>query len=195
VVAAVAIFGIGMIAVLALFAPVTKSVAGVTDAEAAGRVADAVRARLQTLPWATALGLLQDPADVLKNNADGTYNPNDGTKHPAVIFGKLNGEVSLYSAAAKGWVDTDFSKTPPAAKTLADTDKYFEIDLMRNATLSPASLDGTASMVAFNMRVRWPAFVQTSPTTAVQNGQNATSPVPFDQSKKQVLFFTGYITR
>jgi hypothetical protein len=51
-------------------------------------------------------------------------------------------------------------------------------------------------MVAFTMRVRWPAFVMTSPTTAVQSGRNpAGGPVPFDQGRKQVLFFNGSITR
>src|SRR5688572_23291776 len=49
VIAAVAIFAIGMVAVLGLFAPVTKSVAGVSEAESAARVSDALRARLQAL--------------------------------------------------------------------------------------------------------------------------------------------------
>src|SRR5262245_11752658 len=64
VVAAVAVFALGMVAVIGLFAPVTKSVSASGDAEAAARVADAVRARLGALPFDTALALIQAPADV-----------------------------------------------------------------------------------------------------------------------------------
>ena len=195
VVAAVAIFAVGMLAILGLFAPVTKSVANVTDSEAATRVADAVRARLQAMPFDAALALVQLPADVRKNDGDGTYNPNDGTKHPAVLFGELSGEIGVYDAEAKAWLGTDFSKSPHTAKRLVDADKFFEIDLIRNDRLSPVAADATAAMVAFNLRVRWPAFVLTTSTTAVQNGQASGGSVPFDQSKKQVMFFTGSIQR
>ncbi len=189
VVAAVAIFAIGMVGVLGLFAPVTKSVAAVSDAEAAARVADAVIARLQSVPFATALALVQDPAAIQTNNADGSYNPNDGTKHPAVLFGQLNGEMGIYDPAKKNWRDS-------RDRVIADSEKFFEIDLIRNKDISPAANDAAATMIAFNIRLRWPAFVLTSSSTAVQNGQNlAGGAVPFDQSKKQVMFFTGFITR
>ena len=75
VIAAVVIFGIGMIAVLGMFAPVTKSVSSVGEAEAAARVADAVRARLQALSFTTALTLVQEVADVRRKDGDGGYNP------------------------------------------------------------------------------------------------------------------------
>ena len=179
-----------MVAALGLLAPVTKSVANVSDFEAATRIADAVRARLQALPFDQAVAFVQSPADVRKNDADGNYNPNDGTKHPAVLFGKLSGEVGLYDNAngRKAWFDSLNAR-------INDTDKFFEIDLIRNEALSPAGGDATAAMVAFNVRVRWPAFVRTSPTTAVQTGQTTGGSVPFDQSKKQVMFFTGSIQR
>jgi prepilin-type N-terminal cleavage/methylation domain-containing protein len=198
VVAALGIFAVGMIAVLGLFAPVTKSVAGVSDAEAAARVADAVRARLRALPFATAAALVQEAADVRKNDTDGTYNHNDGTRHPRVIYGRLNGEVGFYngSATVPAWYDYDYSTTPPRARPLADADKFFEIDLIRDETISPKAADATAAMIAFHVRVRWPAFVRTSPTTAVSGAQNAAGgAVPFDHGKKQVLFFAGAIAR
>jgi prepilin-type N-terminal cleavage/methylation domain-containing protein len=198
VVAALGIFAIGMIAVLGLFAPVTKSVAGVSDAEAAARVADAVRARLRSMPFAAAAALVQDVTDVRKNDSDGTYNPNDGTRHPGVIFGRLNGEVGFYngSAVVPAWYDYDYSSTPPRARPFVDADKFFEIDLIRDETISPKAGDPTASMIAFHVRVRWPAFVRTSPTTAVSGAQNpAGGAVPFDHGKKQVLFFAGAIAR
>jgi prepilin-type N-terminal cleavage/methylation domain-containing protein len=198
VVAALGIFAIGMIAVLGLFSPVTRAVANVSDAEAAARAADAVRARLRAMPFAAAAALVQEPADVRKKDADGAYNPNDGTRHPAVIFGRLNGEVAFYHASAvvPAWHDFDYSTSPPRARPLADADKFFEIDLIRDAAISPAAEDATAPMIAFHVRVRWPAFVRTSPTTAVSGAQNsAGGAVPFDHGKKQALFFTGSISR
>ncbi|MBI4623278.1 MAG: hypothetical protein HY736_08680 [Verrucomicrobia bacterium] len=192
VVAAVAIFTVGMVAVLGLFAPITSSVASVTYAEAAARVADAIRARLKLLPFDTAVALIQDVATVRANDADGRYDPNDGAKHPAVVFGRLNGEVGIYDPAEgrKSWRDS-------ADRVIANADKFFEIDLIRNEQLSPRGNDATAAMVAFNVRIRWPAFQASSSGAAVQVGANpgGGGPVPFDHSKKQVLFFTGYITR
>ena len=167
--------------------------AGVTS-EAAARVADAVRARLQGMTFDQALALIQEPADVRRNDGDGAYNPNDGTKHPAVLFGKRSGDVGIYDASTgrNAWYDSSV----PTPQRLADSDKFFEIDLVRNETLTPKAADATAAMVAYTMRVRWPAFVMTSPTTAVQTGQNpAGGPVPFDHGRKQVLFFTGSLMR
>ncbi|HUR56448.1 MAG TPA: prepilin-type N-terminal cleavage/methylation domain-containing protein [Opitutaceae bacterium] len=193
VVAALAIFAIGMVAVFGLFAPVSKSVSGVSEGEAAARAADAVRARLQALPFDTALALIQDAAAIKANDGNGSYNPNDGT-HPAVLFGKITGDVGVYdsSEGRNAWYD---SSIPPAV--VPNADKYFEIDLIRNATLSPADNDALAPVVAFTMRIRWPAFLPSSSGTPVQVGANqgGGGPVPFDQSKKQVLFFTGTLRR
>lgn len=192
VVAAIAIFAIGMVAVLGLFAPVTKSVSANRDAESAARVADAVRARMGTLPFATALALIQASADIQKHDADPAYNPNDG-KHPAVLFARLNGEVGVYDATAKNWLDASL----PTPRAFSDLDKFFEVDLIRNETLSPVvdeSLTPSA-LIAYNIRVRWPVFQQTAPGTATQVGAAPGTQVPFDQSRKQVLFFTGSISR
>ena len=191
VIAAVVIFAIGMISVLGLYGPVTKSVTAVTDAEAAALVADAVRARLRALPFTTAQKLIQEVAAVRKKDGDGAYNPNDGTKYPEVMFGTLGGEVGIYDGATnrKQWYDSRNTH-------MADGDKFFEIDLIRNDVVTPKTADATASVVAFTMRVRWPAFVLTSPTTAVQLAQNAAGgSVTFDHGRQQVLFFTGTITR
>lgn len=191
---AVAIFAVGMVAVLGLFAPVAKSVSTVADSEAAARVADAVRARLQALPFDQALTLVQEVDDVRRKDGDGAYNPNDGTKYPAVLFGKPGGDVGIYDPAdgKKAWYDSGV----PTPQRVLDTEKFFEIDLIRNETLSPKTGDATAAMVAYTIRVRWPAFVMTSSTTAVQSGQNpAGGPVPFDHGRKQVLFFTGSLLR
>lgn len=195
VIVAVVIFAIGMVAVLGLFAPVTKSVSTVADSETAARAADAVRARLQALPFDQALALVQEVADVRKKDGDGAYDPNDGTKYPAVIFGKLSGDIGIYDPAEgrKAWYDSSV----PTPVRVADADKFFEIDLIRNDTLTPKDQDATAPMVAFTMRIRWPMFVAASSGAAVQVGANKAGggQVPYDHSKKQVLFFTGSILR
>ena len=189
VVAAVGIFAVGMVAALALLASVAKSAATVSDAEAASRVAEAVHVRLQALPFDRAVALVQDPAAVQRHDAAPDYNPNDGT-HPAVIFAKLDGEVGLYVATntPKGWYDS-------AGARIADADKFFEVELIRNPTLSPAGSDETAALVAFSMRVRWPSFQPGSGGGAVQTGANQSGAVTFDHSRQQVLFFAGSITR
>lgn len=192
VVAAVAIFAVGMVAVLGLFGPVAKSVANVGDAEAAARAADALRARLRALPFETALALVQDPAAVRVKDASGTYNPNDGTRHPAVIFGRRNGDIGIYEGGETGrrnWIDGNNAVLPNA-------EKFFEIDLIQNPTLSPRDQNATAAVVAFNIRVRWPAFIAQPGGGAVQFGANpAGGSVTFDHGKKEALFFTGAIRR
>lgn len=193
VIAAVVIFTIGIVAVLGLFTPVTKSVATVGEAEAAARVADAVRARLQAMPFDQALALIQEAADVRKKDGDGAYNPNDGAKYPAVLFGKLSGDIGIYDPAEnrKAWYDSSV----PNPRLVANAEKFFEIDLVRNDRLSPKAGDATAAMVAYTMRVRWPAFLAASSGAAVQVGANPGAAVPYDHGKKQVIFFTGAITR
>jgi prepilin-type N-terminal cleavage/methylation domain-containing protein len=198
VVAAVAIFAIGMVAVLGLLAPVAKSVSTVAEAEAAARAAAAVRARLQTLAAADftlALALVQDPAAVRAKDADGAYNPNDGTKHPAVLFGRLSGDIGLYDATRtpRGWYDSSV----PTPRVVADAEKFFEIDLIRNETLSPKAGDETAPQIAYAVRVRWPAFLAAPGGGFVQVGLNQAGggPVPYDHGKKQALFFSGSIQR
>jgi len=195
VVAALAIFAIGMVAVIGLFAPVSKSVSSVGEAETAARVADSIRARLQGLPFDQALSLIQLPADVRQKDANGSYNPNDGTRNPAVIFGLLNGDAGIYDSGEnrRRWYDSSV----PTPQPVQDADKYFEVDLIRNETLSPVAADGTAAFVAYNMRVRWPAFLRASSGAAVQVGANPAGggAVPYDHSRKQVLFFTGAIQR
>lgn len=198
VIAAVVIFAIGMISVLGLYGPLTKSVAAVGETDAAARVADAVRSRLRMLPFEQALALVQDPSAVARKDADGAYNPNDGARYPAVMFARADGEVGIYDAAQnrRAW----FTST---GARLLDADKAFELDLVRNEALSPKPVADAATgvtpaelHVAYTLRVRWPAFVQTAPGVAVQGGQNTSGgPVPFDHGRKGVVYFPGVISR
>jgi hypothetical protein len=112
-----------------------------------------------------------------------------------VIFGKLSGDIGIYDGAEgrKAWFDSGV----PTPRIVANADKFFEIDLVRNDQLSPQPSDATAAVVAYTMRVRWPAFMAASSGAAVQVGANPAGggAVSFDHSKKQVLFFTGAIRR
>lgn len=199
VIAAVGIFAIGMVGVLALFAPVTKSVVNVGEVEAAARAADAVRARLLAMPFDSARALVQDPASIRTKDADPAYNPSNGARYPGVLFGKLNGEIGVYRAAtqggAAGWYTGNTTGTTnPTA--MPDADKFFEIDLIRNVNLTPATADETAPLVAYTIRVRWPAFRPVpGATTAVQIGASSGGSVTIDNSKKQVMFFSGALSR
>ena len=198
VIAAVVIFAVGMISVLGLYGPLTKSVAAVSETDAAARVADAVRSRLRQLPFDRAVALVQDSLVVARKDADGAYNPNDGTRYPAVMFGRADGEVGVYDPAQnrRQWYDSTGGR-------LLDADKFFEIDLIRNDALSPKPVADSATgitapelHVAYTLRVRWPAFVQTAPGTAVQGGQNTSGgAVPFDHGRKGVIYFSGVINR
>jgi prepilin-type N-terminal cleavage/methylation domain-containing protein len=198
VIAAVVIFAVGMISVLGLYGPLTKSVAAVSDTDAAARVADAVRARLRLLSFDQAAALVQDTTVVARKDADGAYNPNDGTRYPAVMFGRADGDVGIYDAATnrRAWFTTTGAR-------MLDADKFFEIDLIRNDTLTPKPAADSATgavpaelHIAYTLRVRWPAFVQTAPGVAVQGGQNTSGgAVPFDHGRKGVIFFSGVISR
>jgi len=195
VIAAVVIFGLGMIAVIGLYGPVTKSVATVADAEAAARVADAVRSRLATLSFESAVALVQDPAAIRKKDGDGAYNPNDGAKYPEVLFASQDGLVGVYDPAEnqRQW---RVPNPNGALRTMRADEKYFEIDLIRQMTISPAADDAGAAVIAYSMRVRWPAFLRTSSATTVQSAQNpGGGGVTFDHGRKGVLFFAGTISR
>ncbi len=201
VIAAVALFAIGMVGALALFAPVTKSVANVGEVEAAARVADAVRARLQAMPFDDARALVQDPGAVRTKDADPAYNPNNGARYPGVLFGKLSGEVGVYQAAgqgrAAGWYTGNTTGTANPTQ-MPDGDKFFEIDLIRTTELTPAAADGTAPLIAYSIRLRWPAFLPvpgSSTNAGTQVGAGSGGTVTIDSSKKQVMFFAGALSR
>jgi prepilin-type N-terminal cleavage/methylation domain-containing protein len=187
VIVALGVFALGIVGVIGLLAPVSKSVSAAGETEAAARVAEAVLARLRALPFDQAALLLQDQAAMQKNDAAGNYNPNDGS-HPAVLFAKTSGDVGVYSATRKSWLDA-------SGAAVANNDKYFEIELIRDATLSPAANDAGAAMLAFSVRVRWPSFAPSANGLGVQIGAGQTGAVTFDHGKQQVMFFTGSIRR
>lgn len=202
VVVAVGIFAIAMVGVIGLFAPVARSVSDSSDAEVAARVADALRAKLQSMPLAdVALLLKNSSAAGHEITTDDSRIDYDLTKDPKLLFASRDGtKIGLYADAI--WVN-------PATRRNWDGEKFFEIALIRNEAVSPKAStvtssagttttvdpDATAAVLAYTARLRWPAFFADSATTAVQVGSNPAGSVRFDHSRKQVLFVAGTITR
>lgn len=62
-----------------------------------------------------------------------------------------------------------------------DGAKFFEIHLLRNETLSRKEDDDTAGFLAFNVRVRWPAYLPDG--------------TPFSDAQKSVMLVPMAVTR
>ncbi len=204
VVVAVGIFAIGMVAVVGLFAPIAKSVGSLQEAEAATNVAALLASRLQGQSLSEVGKLLKVSTGARTHQlTDADNNPNspaaDPTRDPQLIFASRDGsKIGFYGDSV--WGPTD-------------TEKFFEIALIRNETLSPVTTtvtdpegnsvaqnaDDTAIQLSYTARIRWPAFVPdatpTNPRRALPAGFSPAGGVRFDNSQKQVLFLTGTITR
>lgn len=204
VVVAVGVFAVGMVAVIGLFAPVARSVGGSADAEIAARVADALRTKLQLMPRADVIKLLKNTStrghELSDSDARIDY---DLIRDTQLVFANHDGsKIGIYTDPI--WVD-------PVTRRNSDRQKYFEIALIRNETISPKPSTSTdesgnevttdpdkdAMLIAYTARLRWPAFIPdpANTTGAIQVGSNPNATVRFDHSRKQVLFFAGAITR
>lgn len=201
VVVAVGIFAVGMMAVVGLFTPVARSVSGSAEAETAARVADALRAKLQAMPVADVIALLKKSNGTRHELTDADGRPDyDPTKDAQVLFASRDGsKIGTYADVVWGARSVQFNP---------DRDKYFEVALIRNETLTPLATtqsadldatpvnpDDTAFLIAYTARLRWPMFVPEGAAGAMQVGSNPTGTVRFDHSMKQVMFFTGAVTR
>lgn len=195
VVAAVGIFAIGMVAVIGLFAPVAKSVGDTADAEAAANVADLLRGKLQALGVPAVTLLLKSATakshELVDADAKSDYDIRTDLR---LLFASRDG-TKIGSYADPVWID-------PATRQPSDVEKFFEIALVRNETLSPVAADTAAApplVLAYTARIRWPAFVpDATPTNqrhALPLGFNPTGTVRFDHSQKQALFLAGTVTR
>lgn len=202
VVVAVGIFALGIAAVVTLFAPAAKSVAANSDAEAAAAVAQALAIQLQRRvvptdpnPFAAVVALLKKSTatgghELTAENARADYNI---TLDPQLLFANRDGtKIGTFA-------DTAVWGTPNSNR-----EKFFEIALIRNETLSPkgdptaeppTDPDATALFIAYTARIRWPAFVALSGTGAQQVGATPGSTVPFDHSSKLSLFVSGVVKR
>jgi type II secretory pathway pseudopilin PulG len=202
VVVAVGVFAIGIVAILALFAPAAKSVSANAEAEAAAAVAQALAADLQRRvvsadpdPFAAVTALLKKSTaagghELTADNARADY---DIARDPQLLFANRDGtKIGTFA-------DTTVWGTPNSNR-----EKFFEIALIRNETLSPpadpaadppVNPDATAAFIAYTARIRWPAFVALSGAGAQQVGANPAGAVRFDHSSKLSLFFAGAVKR
>jgi type II secretory pathway pseudopilin PulG len=202
VVVAVGVFAIGIVAILALFAPAAKSVSANAEAEAAAAVAQALAADLQrrvvradAAPFAAVTALLKKSTaagghELTNDNARADY---DIARDPQLLFANRDGtKIGTFA-------DTTVWGTPNSNR-----EKFFEISLIRNETLSPpadpaadppVNPDATAAFIAYTARIRWPAFVALSGAGAQQVGANPAGAVRFDHSSKLSLFVTGAVKR
>lgn len=174
VVVAVGVFAIAIVSVIGILAGVGKSVTEVSDADKAARLIGVVQSRLQASPFNAIAGSLKTASEVAGESA--TYNP---TGDSDVFFASEDGAiVAPYDNSAWGKASGG-ANTSDAANAL----KYFELTLIRNETLSPSGpSDTSAGFLAFNIRVRWPAFLS--------NGTQVT-----DHTQKEVLIIPAAITR
>ena len=131
VVVAVGIFAVGIVGVIGLFAPTTKNVAGVADADSSTRVVTAIQSYLKEVA-STSTGF----STTLPDKFGAGY----------VFYATKGGDKIIYKN------DTGASTTIP------DKDRFFEFSLTRNTDLSPVSGDTTAGFLAFTISLRWPAY-------------------------------------
>ena len=208
VVVAVGIFAIGMVAVVGLFVPIARSVGNSADAEAATNVSELLRTELTRRvatahSFAPVAALLKVSSTSANGRAghqltDADNNPNAAANDPRtdskLLFASRDG------SKIGGYADPVWGAT--------DIDKFFEIALVRNETLSPladptvdppVNPDESAAVLAYVARIRWPAFtVDATPSNqkrALPAGYNPSGAVRFDNSMKQVLFSAGTVSR
>ncbi len=207
VVAAIGIFAIGIVAVIGLFAPVAKSTGAVADAEAATNVAALLAAKLQGKPLVEVGALMKVATGTNRHQLTDADVANTAAGDPRLdtqlLFASRDGsKIGAYGDSIWG-----------TGATTTDVDKFFEIALIRNETLSPppttvtaddgtvttVNPDATAVYLAYTARVRWPAFLSDATPTntrrALPAGFNSTGTPRFDHSQQQVLFFPGTVTR
>jgi len=200
VVVAIGVFAVGMVAVVALFAPVARSVAGSSDAEAAATVAERLRDELARR--VAVVGSFAPVVALFKNTtANGSHEvttadnassaATDPRRDTRLLFASRDG------SKIAGYTDTAIWGTGQ----VNDAEKYFEITLIRLDALSPntTAADATSPTLAYTARIRWPAFVPdnapANPRRALPAGFNATAAVVFDRSQLQTFHVAGSITR
>lgn len=162
VVVAVGIFALAIVGVIGLLSPTNKAIADVSDSDNATRVVSAVQQGLQQMAASgrfTTVGSVVGVGSSAINTNDGFIwatapaDPSDGTALPTgttrftLYASRDGGKVGLTGDTVWGGVNTE---------------KYFEIMLIRNTTLSPntaaTNADTASGYLAYTMRIRWPAY-------------------------------------
>lgn len=201
VVVAVGIFAAGMVAVMALFAPVARSVTDVSDSEAAASLAGVIGDLLQRR--VAAAGTFAPVATLLKvSNGRGGHQLTDADENPEASGSDPRLDSQLLFASRDGTRIGTYSDAVWGTGGAADDRvKFFEIALVRNETLSPndPAADAASIVLAYTARIRWPAFVPdeapTNPRRALPAGFNTAATVRFDHSQQRVLVISGAVRR
>lgn len=196
VVVAVGIFALAIVGVIGLLSPTNKAIADVSDSDNATRVVSAVQQGLQQMAASgrfttgslgkgvgssainTVDGYIQGTAALATapaDPADGTTLATSATYNVFTLYASRDGsKIGLTGDATVWGSTTDHSK------------KYFEIMLIRNATLSPnstaANADTASGYLAYTMRIRWPAYTPDGNEFKIH-------------TQKSVLIVPGAITR
>lgn len=193
VVVAVGIFALSIVGVIGLLSPTNKAIADVSGSDNATRVVTAAQLGLQQLATSgrfTTLGSAVGVGSSAINRNDGYIQataPADPADGASLATSSTYNRFTLYASrdGSKIGLTTD-----TAAWGSSDNQKYFEIMLIRNTTLSAnaaaASADTAAGYLAYTMRIRWPAFIP----NAAGIGTEFTA-----HSQKSVLIVPGAITR
>jgi type II secretory pathway pseudopilin PulG len=137
VVVAVGIFALAIVGVIGLLGPTTRSVADVSDSDAATRVVSTIQAALQQRVASSSTGFTS-LGSALQVGTTINYD------FFATKDGRLVGKEADFSTAG-----------------LTNSDKFFEFALLRNKSLSGTdnSGDASAGYLAFTISLRWPAYL------------------------------------
>lgn len=161
VVVAVGIFAFAIVGVLGLLTPTGKAISAVADNDAASRAISAIQGGLQEYVVNYPVAAGQDKFQE---------------------FAKLFGQ-KLYSSRDGSKVGDENRKNKDGSSYwgTGNNEKFFEVVLTRDTTLSPASADTTSGFLAFTVTLKWPAYLP--------NGQ------PVDDQQKDQLSVPAAVTR
>ena len=172
VVIAVGIFTVGIVVVLGLFPPIAESARYSREAGSAVDAVELLFSRLRSEPMPVVAGYLKTADEFLRDEERPDYDP-------------LLDDRMFHASREGDWVGRRNEPGPGGGVA----DGYFEMMLIRNEELSPARNDDTAGWLAFNVRVRWPAF----PGAAGGDGSAVTRKM--DPGLIQMLVFARSVRR
>ncbi len=151
VVVAVGIFAIAIVAVIGMLAPLGKSVGNVRDGDDASRVAAVIQSGLQAQVASLRASFPANYWDVkFAEYIDATNGMINGDK----LYASRDGSKIGLGNSTATW-DTNGTAGIQADE---NSQKFFEIILQRNTTLSPKANDATVGFLAFTIELRWPGY-------------------------------------
>ena len=176
VIVAIGVFSISIAVVLGLLTPIVRSVSSNKEAQMAAHVVDLLLGRVRGESWETVAGYLKTSAALQSDDARPDYNPAADSR---VFFASLSGD-KIGRATDPVWENSD-------------REFFFEIALVRNDELSPSARDEAAAWLAFDICVRWPAYIATA-GAEVQPSAFSTATAS-SASRKYVRVFAGSVRR